>query len=335
MDFKAQMLSGKAVETLPDGTQQAPFSYDFALDGKSLDHTVDDNGDLWIQGYASDFGVDRQEEAFEDNSFQRGLKTFLERNPIMLYHHQYDKALGQFTEAKVDERGLWVKGRVDAPAPGSWAEDVFNKIRKGTIRSFSVGGLFKRRMTKAGPRIYDVDLGEISVTPFPVNPRTTFSVIAKKAFEGVEGVQPPPIDKVEEEHEADECAECKARAAAEAAQAAAERETDEALLQRVIDRERKADEEAAAEAEAEKARQEAEAAAGKEREESEEEETDEEKGLSTLAERLAALAERLEKVSERWADEPAEEAAEEEQEEPKAEEDDNTDAEEGDEPKAE
>lgn len=306
MDFKAQMQSGKAIEVLPDGTQQAPFSYDFALDAKALDHTVDDNGDLWIEGYASDFGIDRQEEAFETGSFERGLKSYLERNPIMLYHHQYDKALGQFTDARVDQKGLWVKGRVDAPAAGSWAEDVFNKIRKGTIRSFSVGGLFKRRMTSAGPRIYDVDLGEISVTPFPVNPRTTFSVIAKKAFEGVEGIQPPPVDKVDEAPK-EECAECKARDAAAAAQAATERETDEALLKRVLDRERQADADAA-----EQARQEAEAAAGRERtgEPVADEEVPEDEGLAALAARLESLTEKLETASKHWETEepkPAEE----------------------------
>lgn len=246
------MNSGKAVEVLPDGTQQAPFSYDFALDAKALDHTIDENGDLWIEGYASDFGLDRQEEAFEPGAFQRGLKTFLDRNPIMLYHHQYDKALGQFVDARVDQNGLWVKGRVDAPAPGSWAEDVFNKIRKGTIKAFSVGGLFRRRMTADGPRIYDVDLGEISVTPFPVNPRTTFSVIAKKAFEGVEGVQTPPAPgepAAPAAGESEPCQECMRREAEAAAKAATEKETDEALLKRLIEREREsleAEQEAAA-----------------------------------------------------------------------------------------
>lgn len=209
-----------------DGTQSAEFQYDFALDAKALEHTVDENGDLWIEGYASDFGIDRQEEAFEPGAFERGLKSFLERNPIMLYHHQYDKALGQFTEARVDENGLWVKGRVDAPAAGSWAEDVFNKIRKGTIKAFSVGGIFRRRMTKNGPRIHDVDLGEISVTPFPVNPRTTFAVVAGKAFgeivepeaevEAVEVVgEEKPDDEREGAVEVVECAECAKRAAAE------------------------------------------------------------------------------------------------------------------------
>lgn len=172
---------------LEDGTQEAMLTYDFALDGKAI-ADVDENGDLWIEGFASDFLVDRQDEAFEEGAFERGLKAFLDSNPIMLYHHKYDQALGVFTDAKViPGQGLWVKGRVDKPAAGSWAEDVFNKIRKGTIKAFSVGGIFRRRMTPQGPRIFDCDLGEISITPFPVNPRTTFAVVAQKAFSNLEG----------------------------------------------------------------------------------------------------------------------------------------------------
>jgi HK97 family phage prohead protease len=172
----------KAVVTHDDGSQSAEFNMDFLLDQKAVDLTEDENGDLYISGYASDFEVDRQDEAFEPGCFERGLKTFMETNPVMLYHHKYDHALGQFVDARIDAKGLWVKGRVDRPAPGSWAEDVFNKIKRGTIKAFSVGGIFRRRMTSNGPRIYDVDLGEISVTPFPVNPRTTFAVVAGKAF---------------------------------------------------------------------------------------------------------------------------------------------------------
>lgn len=175
------------VITNPDGTVQvAEFRYDFFLDSKAQQVTEDENGDLIIEGYASDYGLDRQEEAFEPGAFEEGLKSFMETNPIMLYHHKFDHALGRFVDARIDQKGLWVKGVVDKPEPGTWAADVFNKIKKGTIKAFSVGGIFKRRMTAKGPRIFKCDLGEISVTPLPVNPRTTFAVVGAKAFEGVE-----------------------------------------------------------------------------------------------------------------------------------------------------
>lgn len=182
------------VVTQPDGTQVAQFQYDFFLDQKAHSVTEDENGDLFIEGYASDYGLDRQEEAFEPGAFEEGLKAFMETNPIMLYHHKFDQALGQFVDARIDQKGLWVKGRVDKPEPGTWAADVYNKIKKGTIRAFSVGGIFRRRQTPNGPRIFKCDLGEISVTPFPVNPRTTFALAGAKAFDGVEIPSLPPVD---------------------------------------------------------------------------------------------------------------------------------------------
>jgi HK97 family phage prohead protease len=160
-------------------TTAAPFVWDFSVDRKAIEN---DSGDLYIAGYASDFDVDREEEAFERGAFDRGLQTYLATNPILLFHHKYDKALGQVVEAHVDSKGLFVKARLDRPASGSWAEDVFGKVKRGTIKTFSVGGIFKRRMTLNGPRIYDVDLGEISIMPYPVNARAIFSVVAGKAF---------------------------------------------------------------------------------------------------------------------------------------------------------
>lgn len=157
--------------------------------------TVDpESGDLYIEGLASDFDLDRQGEAFEPGAFQKGLKSFMDTNPILLYHHKFDQALGQVVAADLSPEGLHVKARVDKPATGSWAEDVFNKIRRGTVKAFSVGGIFKRHMTPKGPRIFDVDLGEVSVTPFPVNPRTTFAVVAGKAFEGIEIPDKPNVE---------------------------------------------------------------------------------------------------------------------------------------------
>lgn len=193
------------VITHEDGTQSAKFALDFTLDQKAASITEDEHGDLYIEGYAADFEVDRQDEAFEPGAFEEGLKSFMATNPVMLYHHKYDQALGQFVDARLDQKGLWVKGRVDKPTPGSWAEDVVAKIKRGTIRGFSVGGIFKRRLNQATgrPSIFKCDLAEISVTPFPVNPRTMFGV-AGKAFENVEVPQLPEIDGEIRENEEEE-----------------------------------------------------------------------------------------------------------------------------------
>lgn len=160
--------------------ETAPFTLDLGLDSKGI---TDDDGDIYFEGWASDFDIDRQDEAFEPGAFRKSVERFLGTNPVLLYHHDYGKALGQVEQLDLRDEGLWMRARIDRPTPGSWAEDVVNKIKKGTIKGLSVGGLFKRRRGADGKaRIFDADLAEISITPMPVNPRT-LGAVAAKAFE--------------------------------------------------------------------------------------------------------------------------------------------------------
>lgn len=172
----------RQTDTLQGVKTEAPFQLDFVLDQKAAVSVDSDSGDLYIEGYASDFGTDRQDEAFEPGAFEKGMEAFM-RNPVLCFHHQFDKALGQVEQFEHRKDGLWVKARLDKPTAGSWAEDVFEKVKRGTIKAFSVGGRFKRRAPDADGRqlIHEADIAEISVTPLPVNPRTLFAV-AGKAF---------------------------------------------------------------------------------------------------------------------------------------------------------
>jgi HK97 family phage prohead protease len=171
----------------------------FTAPGTKAATELNANGDLIFEGWAATWDRDRQLESFEPSAFDRGLKTFMRTNPIVLFSHQYEKALGQITEAEiVPSKGLWVRGRIDKPAPGSWAEDIVAKIAAGTLRSMSVGGIFHRRMTSDGPRIYDVDLNEISIASVPVNREAVFSVITGKALEGKAIINGDVIDALDE-----------------------------------------------------------------------------------------------------------------------------------------
>lgn len=184
------------VTTLPDGTQTAEFEFGFTLDGKAVVTEPDDNGHVYIEGLAADFGLDRQDESFEPGAFEAGLKAYMDTNPILVYHHKPDVALGQVTEANITADGLHVKARVDAPEPGTIIADYVRKIKSGTLRAFSVGGRFHRRMTANGPRIFKCDMHELSITPLPVNPRTLFAV-AGKAFEAAEDLDSKAMENFE------------------------------------------------------------------------------------------------------------------------------------------
>lgn len=167
---------------------------DFRIDTKAASLHVEDDGSVVIEGMAADFGEDRQDEAFLPGAFDEGVKSFLESNPALLYHHQFDKALGRVLDLQKRPDGWWMKAVIDPPAPGSWAEDVVEKVKRGTIKGLSVGGKFYRKLVDGRPRIFKTDLMEVSVTPMPVNPRTMFAV-AGKAFENVDDSALEPTDE--------------------------------------------------------------------------------------------------------------------------------------------
>ena len=158
---------------------EAPFQADFVLDRKAV-HEEDDH--LIVEGYAADFGEDREDEAFEPGAFDEGMKAFMQSNPIVVYHHKYDQPLGTVMEWEKKSQGPWVKVRVERPEPQTPLADVYNKIKSGIVKGFSIGGRFHRRQDAEGrTRIHRCDVAELSITPLPVNPRTLFAV-AGKAF---------------------------------------------------------------------------------------------------------------------------------------------------------
>ena len=160
----------------------AEFTLDATLphDAKSVIQRED--GDLIIEGYASDFGIDRQDEAFEPGAFSKGIEAFLSGTAPLLYHHHNDQQLGRVLELEPRSDGLWMKAIVAKPAATSPLLDTYEKIRRGMMRGLSVRGFFRKRSGPGGTRIHEADLAEISVTPIPVNPRTLFEV-AQKAFD--------------------------------------------------------------------------------------------------------------------------------------------------------
>jgi HK97 family phage prohead protease len=168
------------------------FQFDFVLEGKALEDgtlsqtiTEQDNGDLIIEGYAAVFdGDDRQGENFTDGAFQRGIKAFLGGQSALCYHHKHDKLLGKVLNLQEEEgKGLKMTARVDGaiknhPELGT----LYAQINNGSLNALSVGGLFKRALVAGKQKITDMDFTEISVTPVPVHPGTSFAVIAGKAL---------------------------------------------------------------------------------------------------------------------------------------------------------
>jgi HK97 family phage prohead protease len=181
------------------------FRFDFMPEGKAVDDgqsqlvEVQDNGDLIIEGYAAVWeGDDRQGENFAEGSLSRGIKSFLEGQAALCYHHKHDKLLGRFLDLKEDGKGLKFKARVDGaiqrhPELGVYYE----QIKNGSLRGMSIGGFFRRM----GKKITNCDFTEISVTPVPVHPGTSLAVVAGKALKDMPSVSEGMAGNVRESDE--------------------------------------------------------------------------------------------------------------------------------------
>lgn len=207
MDLPAELFV-RPVEDHPD---LVAFNFAFALEGKALDEGGTapvvqelDDGDLLIEGWAAEFdGVDRQGENFTDGAFQRGIKSFLAGPAALCFHHKHDKVLGKVLDLEeVEGKGLKMKARVDgAIKDHPELKTYYEQIRKGTLTGLSVGGFFKRAMTRLGTRISDMDFTEISVTGVPVHSKPAFSVVAGKALESAKPDDKPSTDNLVEPDE--------------------------------------------------------------------------------------------------------------------------------------
>lgn len=154
-------------------------------------------GDLLIAGWGANFELDREDEAFMPEAFDRGLKAFLAGEATLAYHHKHDTALGKVLDAKrVEGKGVRIVARVDHQPESSPIRNLYEQVKKGTLNALSCGGFFKRVMTNGGPRISEVDLTEWSITPVPVGRGCNFAVVAGKALGS--GLQTPPNVKIDE-----------------------------------------------------------------------------------------------------------------------------------------
>lgn len=180
------------VQPVPGDEDLLAFRFDFGIEGKAVEDgsieptvTETEDGDLIIEGYAAVFdGLDREGENFADGSFEHGIKSFLNGQAGLCYHHKHDKCLGKVLSLENEQgKGLRMKARVDGAVKKHPELGVYyEQIKKGTLNALSVGGFFKRGLVDGVKKITGVDFTEISVTPVPVHPGTNFAVVAGKAL---------------------------------------------------------------------------------------------------------------------------------------------------------
>jgi HK97 family phage prohead protease len=128
-----------------------------------------------FSGYGSIFGnTDLGNDVIMRGAFTKTLARQSPKNVKMLYQHKTDMPIGVFTKIEEDEKGLHVEGKL---ALGTQlGKDVHELMKMGALDGLSIGFRTKPKGhhydTRSKKRIInDVELMEISVVTFPMNPK--------------------------------------------------------------------------------------------------------------------------------------------------------------------
>lgn len=141
-----------------------------------------EDGSVMIRGMASTSDFDRAGDSISGEAWAKGgLKNF-EKNPIILFNHDYDRPIGRATGLKVTESGLELEAKISKSAPAN----VCELVKEGILGAFSVGFRVKDAdylSETDGLKIKDAELFEVSVVSVPCNQEATFSLA--KSFDSM------------------------------------------------------------------------------------------------------------------------------------------------------
>ena len=140
---------------------------------KGMDNK-DENKTITIEGYANTTTKDRYGDIILEEAWTKGgLNNYL-KNPIILGFHNHSKPIGTMLDYSVNNNGLKITASISEAAG-----DIYNLIKSGVLKAFSVGFMVKDADYNAETDIFvikDVELYEISVVSIPANADSTFSL---------------------------------------------------------------------------------------------------------------------------------------------------------------
>jgi len=146
----------------------------FNLTSTFKSHATED-GSVIIRGMASTADIDRAGDSISAEAWNKGGLTNFEKNPIILFNHDYDRPIGRATGLRVTENGLELEAKISKSAPAN----VCELVKEGILGAFSVGFRVKDAdylKETDGLVIKDAELFEVSVVSVPCNQTATFSL---------------------------------------------------------------------------------------------------------------------------------------------------------------
>lgn len=135
-------------------------------------------------GYASRFGVkDLGGDIVQPGAFTKSLKSKPAARVKMLRGHDASEPIGVWTSLVEDSRGLKATGQLILSTVKG--RETWELLKAGALDGLSIGYRTKRESfdRKTGARnLNELELHEISVVTFPMNPSATISRVKSTEF---------------------------------------------------------------------------------------------------------------------------------------------------------
>lgn len=145
---------------------------------KAYDEEDEENKEYGeFEGYGSVFGnKDLGNDVIEKGAFSKSLRKRKAKGVKLLYQHKSDMPIGVFDEIKEDEHGLVVKGRLALKTQAG--AEAYELLKMGALDGLSIGFRVNPKEVSYDKRankriIKEVDLMEVSLVTFPMNPQAT------------------------------------------------------------------------------------------------------------------------------------------------------------------
>lgn len=150
---------------------------DLECDYKGID--TDEDGSF--EGYASVFNnKDLGNDVIKQGAFAKSIYEKKPKQIKLLYQHKTDEPIGVIDALEEDKRGLKIKGRL---AMGTQkGKEVYELMKMGALDSMSIGYKLMPEDYKYSDKlkkrtITNLDLMEISMVTFPMNPKAKITKV--------------------------------------------------------------------------------------------------------------------------------------------------------------
>jgi len=176
--YKPKKPKKKEEEDLIDNLAELKDILEVKSELKAYEDEEEENKEYGeFEGYGSVFGnKDLGNDVIEKGAFAKSLRRRKAKGVKLLYQHKSDMPIGVFDEIKEDEHGLVVKGRLALKTQAG--AEAYELLKMGALDGLSIGFRVNPKEVsydkRGGKRIIkEVDLMEVSLVTFPMNPQAT------------------------------------------------------------------------------------------------------------------------------------------------------------------